>query len=188
MGSSRTVIPSVRELKELDRALASPSPSILLTNTHIGNLAALSTRVRDSGKKVLVHADLIGGFRPDRDGLKLLRNMYRIDGVLSQNAQVVATSQKIGLWAVQRVFMMDSRSLERGLQILGESAPDGIEILPGTLALRYWDKFAPYARRSRLIAGGMITTRDDVVALFDRGYHAITASSPELWDRFEAGA
>ena len=39
------VIPSVRDLRTLDAALSSPSPDVLLSNVHIGNLVSLSSRV-----------------------------------------------------------------------------------------------------------------------------------------------
>ncbi len=183
--SHPTVIPSVRRIRDLDRALASPSEYVLLTYVHIGNLQLLADKCGKAGKKVLVHADLIGGFRPDRDGIKLLRNMYRVDGLLTQSAQVVLAAKKARLVAIQRVFLMDSRSLERGLAAIAECAPDGIEVLPGVLAARYWDQFAQWEHEACLIAGGMVTTKEEATELFSCGYQAITASTPELWsERF----
>ncbi|MCF2705876.1 glycerol-3-phosphate responsive antiterminator [Arcanobacterium haemolyticum] len=178
----RTVIPSVRRLKDLDAALDAPAPCVLFTNVHIGNLADLARRVQERGKSVLVHADMIGGFRADREGIKLLRNMFRVDGILSQNSQVVTLAQKSGMWAVQRIFLMDSRSLEKGVQILREIQPHGIEVLPGALAAKYADVFRPWRSSGTLIAGGFITERTEVDELFGCGYQAITVSSPALWE------
>lgn len=178
----RTVIPSVRHLKELETALASTSPYVLLTNVHIGNLEALAKKCIDSGHKVLVHCDLIGGFKPDREGIRLLKNMFGVSGVLTQSAQVVSYAQKAGMFGILRVFIMDSRSLEKGIQILQEARPDGIEVLPGALADRYWDLFEPFEEKTTLIAGGMIVTEKERDHLFDRGYRAMTASSPGLWN------
>ncbi len=177
-----TVIPSVRRIRELDRALRSPSPYILLSEVHIGNLQAFAAKCAAADKKVLVHADLIGGFKPDREGIKLLRNMYHVSGVLTQSAQVVIAAKRARLSAIQRVFIMDSRSLERGLASIGESGPDGIEVLPGILAARHRAQFDFWRTTSTLIAGGMITTRDEAQQLFDSGYRAITASTSELWE------
>lgn len=177
-----TVIPSVRRIRELDRALKCASPHILLSEVHIGNLQAFAAKCAAADKKVLVHADLIGGFKPDREGVKLLRNMYHVAGVLTQSAQVVLAAKRARLDAIQRVFVMDSRSLERGLASIGEFGPDGIEVLPGMLALRQRQLFDPWNETSTLIAGGMITTKEEAQQLFDCGYRAITASTPELWE------
>lgn len=177
----RTVIPSVRYLKELEKALDSASPYVLLTNVHIGNLEALAKKCIAASRKVLVHCDLIGGFRPDRQGIRLLKNMYGVAGVLTQSAQVVSYAQKAGMIGILRVFIMDSRSLEKGQQVLEDTRPDGIEILPGAMADRYWDLFEPYADTSTLIAGGMIVTEKERENLFACGYRAITVSSPGLW-------
>ncbi len=183
--SQPTVIPSVRRIRDLDRALASPSKYILLTHVHIGNLQALADKCCKANKKVLVHADLIGGFRPDREGVKLLRNMYHVEGLLTQSAQVVLAAKRARLVAIQRVFLIDSRSLERGLAAISECTPDGIEVLPGVLATRYWDEFAQWKNDASLIAGGMVTSKEEAAELFSCGYRAITASTPELWsERF----
>ncbi len=180
--SRSTVVPSVRRIKELDRALKSPSPYILLSEVHIGNLQAFAAKCSAANKRVLVHADLIGGFKPDREGIKLLRNMYHVSGVLTQSSQVVIAAKRARLEAIQRVFIMDSRSLERGLSAIGETTPDGIEVLPGILASRYRSRFEPWSATSTLIAGGMVTSKEEARQLFACGYQAITASSPELWE------
>lgn len=177
----RTVIPSVRHLKELEAALVSTSRYVLLTNVHIGNLEPLAKKCIGAGHEVLVHCDLIGGFKPDREGIRLLKNMFGVTGVLTQSAQVVSYAQKAGMAGILRVFIMDSRSLEKGIQVLQDSRPDGIEVLPGALAHRYWELFEPYQDDTTLIAGGMIVTQKECDSLFDRGYRALTASSPGLW-------
>lgn len=48
-----TVIPSVRDLKQLRIALKSVSPIILLSETHIGNLQSLTRKCHESNKKSL---------------------------------------------------------------------------------------------------------------------------------------
>ncbi len=176
-----TIIPSVRRLKDLELAVQGRSDFVLLSEVHIGNLEPLATRCTQAGKKVLVQADLIGGFKADRDGVKLLRNMFHVDGVLSQSAHVVSAAKKAKLLAVQRVFILDSRSLDRSLTALGESRPDGIEVLPGSLASRYFDLFDQWGESAALIAGGMVRTSEEAEELFDLGYEAITSSTTDLW-------
>lgn len=176
-----TVIPSVRRLAQLDKALPAPSPYILLSNTHIGNLGELSRLCQQNDKQVLVHVDLIGGFKPDRDGMRLLRNMFGVFGVFTQSAQVVAVAQKLDIKAIYRLFAVDSRFLERGLQSLNEVRPDGIEILPGAIAKNIADQVIGLGNDIPKIAGGFITTAEDAQQIFDVGYRAITSSTTQLW-------
>ncbi len=176
-----TVIPSVRHLKDLPAAIEAPSPFVLFTNVHIGNLQVLAAKVKESGKYVLVHSDMIGGFRADRDGVKLLKNMFRVDGILSQNSSVISTAMRAEIWAIQRIFLMDSRSLERGIQILDDTRPDGIEVLPGALAQRFTPKFLQWKGVCNLVAGGFIDDASTTAALFEAGFEAVTASEPTLW-------
>ncbi len=176
-----TVIPSVRFLPLLEQALKASSPYMLLTNTHIGNLGELARLCQRNDKQVLVHADLIGGFRPDRDGLRLLRNMFGVHGVFTQSAQVVSIAQKLGIKVIYRLFMVDSRFMDTGLRSLSDIHPDGIEILPAAIAGRIADQVLPLAQGVPKIAGGFITTQVEAKQLFDAGYQAITTSEPRLW-------
>lgn len=162
--------------------MSCPSEQILLTNVHIGNLQVFSARCHDAGKQVFVHVDMIGGFRPDRDGIRLLKNMYGVRGIFSHNSQILATAKKTGLVAIQRLLLMDSRSLERGLHILQDSRPDGIEVLPGVLAVRKATDIAAESGTTQLIAGGMIESGEQAKEVFDAGYQAITSSCKDLWN------
>lgn len=180
--AASTVIPSVRRLAQLDLALPAPSPYVLLSNTHIGNLGELSRLCQQHGKSVLVHVDLIGGFKPDRDGMRLLRNMFGVGGVFTQSSQVVGVAQKLDIKAIYRLFMVDSRFMDRGLQSLSEVRPDGIEILPGPIALRIAEEVTALANGVPKIAGGFISTESEAREIFAAGYTAITTSNSQLWN------
>lgn len=177
----RLVIPSVRELRDLNRALESPSPFLLLTNTHIGNLEALVGRLARADKLALVHADMIGGFRSDTEGMKLLKNMFKVYGVISQNQQVTSTAKKAGLWAIQRILLVDSRSLDQAHRIIEQTKPDGVELLPGSVAARFYSALYDPQSAPTMIAGGMVDTREEAAHLFNTGFQAITTSSQDLW-------
>lgn len=97
------VIPSVRDLRTLDAALSSPSPDVLLSNVHIGNLVSLSSRVHAMRKNVFVQSDLIGGFRADPDGILLLRNNFKVDGVFTSSHQTLALAKRTGMRRYYRV-------------------------------------------------------------------------------------
>ncbi|WP_277034481.1 glycerol-3-phosphate responsive antiterminator [Propionimicrobium lymphophilum] len=181
-----SVIPSVRRLADLDHAVEASCPYVLLTNVHVGNLAGLAKRVIEAEKRPMVHVDLIGGFRPDRDGIRLLKNMYKIAGIFTQSSQVVDIAKKASLKAIQRVFMLDSRFFENGMRSVHDSKPDGVEFLPGLVAGQNWAKIRHLKKSMTLIAGGMIETRKDATDLLSVGFNAITTSDVDLWNYEEA--
>lgn len=52
MFSDKTVIPSTRQLKDLDSALSSKSEYVLLSEAHIGNLKELTKRCHQAEESV----------------------------------------------------------------------------------------------------------------------------------------
>jgi glycerol uptake operon antiterminator len=62
MQLNNTIIPSVRKYRYFEKTLASQSDYILLSEANIGNLQPLIGRCHQSGKKTLVHPELLCGF------------------------------------------------------------------------------------------------------------------------------
>jgi hypothetical protein len=46
---------------------------------------------------VLIHLELLGGFKPDQAGINLLKNYYKVDGVISSNLSALRYAKKEGL-------------------------------------------------------------------------------------------
>ena len=81
--------------------------------------------------------------------------------------------------AIQRGFMLDSRSLNSFEQQVQLSKPDFVEILPGLLP----KVIATLKERMEvpIIAGGFIHEKEDVIAALQAGALAVSASSPKIW-------
>lgn len=176
-----TVIPSIRKMKEFEKSLQTPSSYILLSEVHIGNLKSLSEQCRQHQKKVLVNLELIGGFSADKTGLKLLKDFYQVDAVISANAIKVNMAKALGFTTVQRFFLIDSRSFDSTLKSIQTTQNDAIEILPGPMAPHVF-KTIRKIRDVPLIAGGFISTAAMVDKLNQAGFSAVTCSKPELWN------
>ncbi len=78
MISNNTIIPSIRKYKYFEKALSCQSEYVLLSEANIGNLQSLIGKCHQSGKKVLVHLELLGGFKPDQAGINLLKIITRL--------------------------------------------------------------------------------------------------------------
>lgn len=186
MLNEKTIIPSVRDLKHLKKALKSESKFVLLSNANIGNLAELTKVCHQQGKKVLVSADLIGGFKGDREGIQLLKNLFKVDGVASNNVQILRIAKKNGLYTIYRLFMIDSRSLEHSKFIVKEENFDCVEILPGEYAYQKSADLAQNFVGKQMIAGGFISSRDLAEKILSNNYFmGITSSESSLWTREE---
>ena len=78
-----------------------------------------------------------------------------------------------------RLFLSDSRAVDRGLTVANKSHPDAIEILPAAAAVKVASDFAQC--RIPRIAGGLCRTEADVREVLGSGCRAVTSTSPTLW-------
>lgn len=128
---------------------------------------------------LFVHVDLIAGLENSEAGVEYLANFSRISGVVTVHHHLTAAIRKVGLMSVVRLFLSDSRALDRGLSIANKSRPDAIEILPAVVAAKVASDFA--ACRIPRIAGGLCRNEKDVADAISSGCRAVTSTSPTLW-------
>lgn len=182
----QTILPAIRNMKELERAFAYPYEYLVLLDTHVGQVKPIVDMMRSRGKKALLHADLVEGLKNDEAAAEFLCQYVRPAGVLSTRASVVAKTKQNGLIAIQRLFLLDTNAVEKGYKLLERSAPDYIEVMPGVLP------FMIEEVRERtgipIIAGGLIRSAEDVERAVAAGAEAVTTSNASLWGIFAGGA
>ncbi|MCL2892831.1 glycerol-3-phosphate responsive antiterminator [Brenneria tiliae] len=180
---NNTIIPSVRKYKHFEQALSCPSEYVLLSEANIGNLQSLIGKCHQSGKKVLVHLELLGGFKPDQAGINLLKSYYKVDGVISSNLSALRYAKKEGLLTIFRVLLIDSRSLDQSIDIVKHNPPDAIEILPAEYACQCLELISRNLKGFDVIfiAGGFVKRKYLVEKIFHAGFKGITTSEPGLW-------
>lgn len=177
---SFTVIPSVLKLKDFDEALNAKSNIILLTDVNIGNLKSLVNMCHQKNKIAFVNIDLVGGLSSDQTGIRLLKNLFRVDGITSSNSMNVNFSKSIGLYTIQRFFLIDSRSLFSGLNALKTTKSDAIEMLPGPLAIKF-KSLIKEVKDVHLISGGFIDNKESITKIYNAGFSGVTTSEKSLW-------
>jgi glycerol uptake operon antiterminator len=128
---------------------------------------------------LLVHIDLVAGLENNEAGLEYLAGLDRIAGVVTVHHHLAAPARKLGLLSIVRLFLSDSRAVDRGLTVVNKSRPDAIEILPAAAAVKVAADFAPC--HIPRIAGGLCRTAADVAEVLASGCRAVTSTSPTLW-------
>lgn len=173
------IIPAVRTLPDLEVALASPHEVLFLLTGTISNIAASVQAARERGKEIFVHFDLIEGLGKDAQGLGWLARNVRPRGILTTRTPLVSQARSLGLVAVQRLFLLDSQSVQTGMNLVRESKPDYIEVMPGTV----YETLQEVVGRvpCPVIAGGLIKTAAHCQQAFAAGATAISTGSKELW-------
>lgn len=128
---------------------------------------------------LLAHVDLLSGLENNESGIEYLAQFSRVDGIVSVHAHLIGPAKKRGLLTVARVFLSDSRALDRGLKLLTKTAPDVIDLLPAAAAVSVADRFDNVTIPR--IAGGLCRNEADVEAVIRCGCSAVTSTRPDLW-------
>lgn len=181
MDLKQYIIPAIDDLKKLQPACQTPAPVVFLMKANICNLKALVQLLHKHHKQVYVHIEFMDGFKPDKEGLKLLKNEYQVDGIVSANAKALVMAQSCNLQVVYRLFLVDSISLKRSQQILLNNDFSTIEVLPAINALKEVKLLQKIFTHAHLIAGGFVRDQALIKQIFDCGFQAVDSSDVRVW-------
>lgn len=167
-------VPVVHSMKRLEKFIESDLIVCILQDIHISLLEHMIKTLHDNNKLALVHIDMVHGISSDEHGAEFLCQRLRADGVISSKTRIIETTKKNKKIAIQRMFLIDSKSIERGIETLQKSQPDIVEVMP---AIAY--KIIPYIKSKinmPLIGGGLLKTKEDILQGLEAGCMAFTVS------------
>ena len=170
------IIASVHE-NLFDDALESPSDIVFLLG---GNLLTIGDRIKaakQEGKIIFIHIDLAEGIGKDKAGLAFLASLGA-DGIISTRANLIRSAKEYGMLTVQRFFVYDTQGVDSINDILYNSSPDVVEIMPGVIG-KMIQLFSTIG--VPLIAGGLIETKAEVTMALSSGASAVSTGKKELW-------
>lgn len=173
------IIAAVRNEEELKFAAESKADMIFMLNVNIMNLNYLSEIAHKSGKKFFIHLDLAEGIGKDAYGIKFAKN-NGADGIISTRSNIIKLAKKEGLYTVQRLFALDSQSIETIIDTATSSKPDMVEIMPGILPKVV--KRLKSELKMPIVAGGLIDSTEEITELLSSGATAISTGKKEFWN------
>src|SRR5690625_2935367 len=174
------IIASVTADEALQDAINSTCQIIILIQSDICSLREVVNKVRDSNKLVFVHIDLINGLKRDSSGIRFLAEKIGVDGIVTTQANLIKVAKENDLLAIQRVFILDSASIEQGIRLINNAKPDAVEILPGVAVPHIAERLAEVPQT--IIAAGIINTMDEINHILQNGAEGISSSSMKLWN------
>ena len=140
---------------------------------------SLVDRIKSSGKLAMVHIDLIDGLSSKDIAVSFLRQNTSADGVISIKPAIVKAAKEQGLLAVQRFFLLDSLALANFQKYAEMKVADAIEILPATMP-KIIRKITATCRLP-IIAGGLISDKEDILLALQNGAAAVSSTNQEVW-------
>lgn len=173
------IIAAVSSLESLDIALSSPCEIIFLLTGNIFNLKEIATKVRMKNKGLFINIDSIDGFSKDTWGLEyIIKNIYP-DGIITEKENLIKLSKSMGVFTIQRLFIMDSKSLKNAMESIKITRPNVIEILPGIMP-KIIEKIINDIKLPA-ISSGLISDKEDLDSIFKAGAIAISSSKKSIW-------
>jgi glycerol uptake operon antiterminator len=177
------ILPAIRSMKDFDKMLGTSFEYGVFLDLHVGMLKSVFQYAKQHNRKMFLHIDLIHGLANDEYGAEYVCQEIKPYGIISTKGNVIRKARQKGVYATQRMFVIDSSAMNRSIDLIHKTDPDYIEVLPGVVP-----KIITEIREKTgkpIFAGGLIETIEEVEAAIEAGATAITTSDRALWKHFD---
>lgn len=172
------IIAAIRDNAGLEACLHADVSMVFVLYGDVCSIPHIVETIKKAGKMAVVHVDLIVGLAAKEVAVDYIRDYTDADGIISTRPSMVQRAKELHMFAVLREFLIDSMALS---EILGQRnlKADALDILPGIMPTMI--------RRVRMetgmpvFAGGLITTKQDVMQALEAGALAISTTDPTVW-------
>lgn len=179
---NKEIILTISTVKDFEKFLEMNIEYCVLMDLHIGMLQSLIAKAHAHRKKVLLHMDLMQGLSNDEMGCEYACQYLQVDGVISTKSKVVKKAMEKKRIGVLRLFLMDTRSLNKGINLCQECNPDFVEVLPA-IAPAILPKIKELTGQ-KLMSGGLLSSIEEMERCFQYGAEAITISDCKLAEKY----
>lgn len=173
------IIVAIKDEDGLNKCLESDSRIIFILYGDIISIPDIVSRIKDAGKIAMVHIDLVQGLHNKEVAVDFIKKYTSADGIISTKAPLISRAKELNLYTVMRFFVIDSMAYTNMERQIKAVKPDVIEILPALLPKKV-QKIVEFAHRP-VIAGGLVSDKEDVMALLDAGVTCISSTNEEVW-------
>ncbi|MBE5859830.1 MAG: glycerol-3-phosphate responsive antiterminator [Butyrivibrio sp.] len=178
------IIAAIKDDKGLEQAIRTEVEIIFILYGDICSIGQIVQKIKDAGKIAMVHVDLITGLNNSKDvSLDFIKNNTRADGIITTKGNLIQHAKDLGLYTVLRYFVIDSMALVNieKQAAHGVCQPDVIEILPGIVVSKIIKKVNGISRVP-VIAGGLISDKEDVMNALSGGAMAVSTTNKDVWE------
>ena len=172
------IVAAVKDMEQLEKALNNDVDVIFVLFGNVLDIIDISRKIDEKNKIGILHIDLVDGFSNKEIVLQYLKEKTKFHGIISTKAQTVKNAKKLGLIAIQRVFILDSLSFQSTKNHLVDEC-DAVEMLPGLL-FKVIKELSETIRKP-LIVGGLISDKEDVMEALKSGATCISTTKERLW-------
>ena len=140
------------------------------------SIGSIVKTIRDA----MVHMDLISGLSPKEIAVEFIKEQTEADGIISTKPSLIKKAKEMSMYTVLRVFLLDSMAFENIRQQQHMIKPDFIEVLPGVMPKIIAQ--ISHSVKVPIIAGGLITDKEDVMGALSAGAMAVSSTNHKVWN------
>ena len=174
------VIPGVKNDEWLESAIKSDREIVYVLYGNICNIQDIVSKLKAAGKFVVVHIDLINGLSSKDICVDFIKKFTEADGIISTKAHLIKRANEVGLFTIQRFFMIDQLTYDNIKRNVRDTDPDVVEMMPAGL-----EKMIRYAieevEGKPLIASGLVLDQSDVTKALAAGAIAVSTTNRKVW-------
>lgn len=174
------IIAAVKDDPGLRRCLSKKEMRVVFVlYGDVCSIVQIVEAIHGAGKIAIVHTDLIAGLAQKEIAVDYLCHTAKADGIISTRRNLIQRAKELRMFTVLRMFVIDSMALGEAVSLSGIQ-PDFLEILPGLMP-----GIIRKIRRAtglQLLAGGLITTKQEAISALEAGATAISTTNEAVWD------
>jgi glycerol uptake operon antiterminator len=181
--NGQSLIPVSKNKSQYELFLKSSYEFGVYLDTELTQLKPISQLAKEYNKKVLINTDLIQGLKNDEYSIEYICQEIKPYGIISTRPRVITKAKQRNMLTIQRIFLHDSHALEKSYAIAHKTQADYLEILPGIIP-SIINKITREVNIP-ILAGGLVTTKEELNCALNAGARAVTSSHVPLWEAIE---
>ena len=174
------VIPEIKNDEWLGSLHESESKIVYILYGDICTVAEIVEKVKEAGKMAIVHVDLIVGLSAKEISVDFIKKYTKADGIISMKPGMIKRANELGLFTVQRFYMMDGFTYANIEKHVKNCNPDVVEFLPAGLYKVM--KYLAEKISQPVVATGLTQDKEDIIGALKAGAVAVATTNRSLWN------
>lgn len=174
------IIASVKDLEGLEQCCACEEIKVVfILFGDVCSISGIVEKIKSVDKIVMVHMDLISGLSSKEVAVDFIKNNTNADGIITTKSSLIKRAKELSMYTILRCFLLDSMALENIKHPQTNIRPDFLEVLPGVMP-KVIRKICRITK-TPIIAGGLISDKEDVMNALDAGATAVSTTNKDVW-------
>jgi len=176
------VIAAIKDKNDLQLAIDSNCPIIFILNSDIIEYTYIVERILKANKYPFIHLDMLTGLASNPIAVDFINDKFGGKvGIITTKTNIAEAAVQKDLRVVERLFVIDSLSIDLNIKNIKKVNPDLVEVMPGVIP-KAISRIKAEIPNINVIGGGLIETKNEVFECLKAGGLGISTTKKELWN------